>query len=211
MHVKSDPRQPLELTTERLHVRPPKQTDLHQLHRVLGDDRTMRYIGDGTGRSLDRVQLALDWSMNLYASRGLGGFIVEHKDTSEVIGDALLVPILHSGVAPKDPITGAIDSSDLSLRGPHIEIGYRLHPDAWGQGYATEAAAALFEYATRPTARGGLGLEYLVGVTHPDNIPSQRVLEKVGLTHQGLSDLYYDQQTMLFTWQRPKSRSAGAG
>jgi len=59
-------------------------------------------------------------------------------------------------------------------------LGYCLHPDAWGQGYATEAA------------RGVLGLGFDVLLLHrvwagcdPDNIASARVLQKVGMSLEG--------------------------
>jgi len=197
-------REPITLKTERLLLREPTLDDAPALHRTLGDTRTMRYIGDGTGRPLERVVRSIESSMELFRARRMGGFIVERLDTGEVIGDALLLPIPHSGRTPRDPVTGKRDYADFGSRGPHIELGYRLHPDHWGHGFATEAARALFAYATRPPSPdpdGGLGLTHLVGVTHKDNLASQRVLEKAGLTRQGLSEAYYDQEVMLFVWE----------
>ena len=57
-----------------------------------------------------------------------------------------------------------------------IEIGYRLHPDLWGQGLATEAARAVRDHGLN-----GLNLPRLVSLIHPDNIASQRVAEKNGM------------------------------
>jgi ribosomal-protein-alanine N-acetyltransferase len=57
-----------------------------------------------------------------------------------------------------------------------IEIGYRLHPDYWNQGLATEAARA-----TRDYAFGVLKLERVISLIHPDNHASRRVTEKNGM------------------------------
>ena len=58
-----------------------------------------------------------------------------------------------------------------------IEIGYRLDPNYWGQGMATEAARAVRDHAFRD-----LHLERVISLIHPDNIASRRVAEKNGMT-----------------------------
>ena len=57
-----------------------------------------------------------------------------------------------------------------------IEIGYRLHPDCWNRGLATEAARAVRDYAF-----GVLKLERVISLIHPENHASRRVAEKTGL------------------------------
>ena len=54
-----------------------------------------------------------------------------------------------------------------------IEIGYRLHPDYWGRGLATEAAQAVRDHAF-----ADLKLPRVISLIHPDNLPSRRVAEK---------------------------------
>src|SRR5262249_19592063 len=56
------------------------------------------------------------------------------------------------------------------------EIGYRLHPDYWGRGLATEAARAVREYGFSV-----LKLERVISLIHPDNHASRRVTEKNGM------------------------------
>jgi RimJ/RimL family protein N-acetyltransferase len=68
--------------------------------------------------------------------------------------------------------------------GDDVELAYRLARPAWGQGIASEAGAALVEYALRT-----VGLPRVVAVTYPENRASQRVLEKIGFQRQG--DLDY--------------------
>jgi [ribosomal protein S5]-alanine N-acetyltransferase len=57
-----------------------------------------------------------------------------------------------------------------------IEIGYRLHPDYWNQGLATEAATAVRDHAF-----GDLKLRRVISLIHPDNVASRRVAEKIGM------------------------------
>ncbi|MGI8957099.1 MAG: GNAT family N-acetyltransferase [Chthoniobacterales bacterium] len=58
-----------------------------------------------------------------------------------------------------------------------IEIGYRLHPDYWNRGLATEAARAVRAYAFDV-----LRLERVISLIHPENHASRRVAEKNGMT-----------------------------
>jgi RimJ/RimL family protein N-acetyltransferase len=60
------------------------------------------------------------------------------------------------------------------------ELGYRLGPAYWGQGYAAEAARGLvgFGFST-------LGLHRICAMCHPDNAGSRRVMEKMGMQYEG--------------------------
>ena len=57
-----------------------------------------------------------------------------------------------------------------------VEIGYRLHPDYWNRGLASEAAQAVRDHAFRD-----LNLPKVISLIHPDNIASRRVAEKNGM------------------------------
>jgi RimJ/RimL family protein N-acetyltransferase len=80
----------------------------------------------------------------------------------------------------------------LDAVGPDTEIGWRLRRDAWGAGFATEAARALLEHAFTT-----LGLAEVVADIHPENTRSVRVAEKIGLLlrgrrlHHGEPHLHY--------------------
>ena len=81
------------------------------------------------------------------------------------------------GVAP---FIGAVGLSRVRFEAsftPAVEVAWRLHRHYWGQGYATEAARAAIEDGfTR------VGLREIVAFTVLDNKPSQRVMERLGMT-----------------------------
>jgi ribosomal-protein-alanine N-acetyltransferase len=66
---------------------------------------------------------------------------------------------------------------------PGVEIGWRLARHAWGHGYATEAAQAVLEFA-----RDALGLDEVISFTSTTNMRSQRVMERIGMTHDPRDD-----------------------
>ena len=61
---------------------------------------------------------------------------------------------------------------------PAVEVGWRLHPDHWGHGYATEAAAASLRFGFDEA-----GLDEIVAFTTTLNTRSQAVMERIGMVH----------------------------
>lgn len=59
---------------------------------------------------------------------------------------------------------------------PAVEVGWRLDPDWWGQGLATEGAGAMVSYGFET-----LGLDRVWSIYEPDNVASGRVMEKLGM------------------------------
>ncbi len=73
-----------------------------------------------------------------------------------------------------------------------IEIGWQMHPDSWGRGLATEAAAAVL-------ARGfENGLDEVWAVTYVDNHRSARVCDKLGMRLLGITHRWYDHPSLMF-------------
>ena len=66
---------------------------------------------------------------------------------------------------------------------PGVEVGWRLAHDAWGHGYATEAAQASIAFA-----RDELGLDEVISFTATTNLRSRRVMERIGMTHDPKDD-----------------------
>jgi RimJ/RimL family protein N-acetyltransferase len=125
----------------------------------------MRYIGSGqssTREQVDDVMRRLPRAYALYP--GLGTWRATRRDNGDFIGWFALKYI--PGTA-------------------EVEVGYRLRYAAWGNGYATECTRELVRYGF-----DDLGLYRIIGVTHPDNIASQQVLLKAGLTDAGWGHYY---------------------
>ncbi|MDB5475433.1 MAG: acetyltransferase [Phenylobacterium sp.] len=86
---------------------------------------------------------------------------------------------------------GLVDRDGLD----HYDIGYAYLARHAGQGYATEAARVVLAHA-----REALGHETILAITAPDNVPSQRVLEKIGLKFVQMINLPgYAEPSALFT------------
>jgi len=77
-------------------------------------------------------------------------------------------------------LVGWFQFEETDARPGERELGYRLHPDAWGKGYATEGAAALLREAF---ACPGITRVYAHSLL--DNPGSIRVMEKIGMTYAG--------------------------
>jgi RimJ/RimL family protein N-acetyltransferase len=173
------------LMTDRLVMRLPTVGDLGAYAPIFADAEVMRFIGDGSLRSVERVAQSIERTHELFAERGLGVLVVTDRVTGEILGDCFVVPVMRSGADP----------ADLRDRGPEVELGYRFKRSAWGKGYATEAATAVLAWALGPD---GPRLEEVIGVTHPENEASQRVLLKAGFDRRGPTDEFYDMTCQLF-------------
>ncbi len=66
---------------------------------------------------------------------------------------------------------------------PCVEIGWRLAPEYWGFGYATEGARVVLGFAFHL-----LGLDEVVSFTAPGNLRSRRVMDKIGMVHDPADD-----------------------
>jgi RimJ/RimL family protein N-acetyltransferase len=148
----------LPAPTARLAFHQMGDDDLDDMAALLGDPAVMRYYP----RPKDRAEAQgwIDWNQRLYREHGFGLWVLTLRATGEFVGDCGLTPQLIEGVTD-------------------IEVGYHVRPELQGQGLAAEAAAAC-----RDLARDVLGVERLIAIPHPDNRPSQRVAEKIGLAHE---------------------------
>jgi RimJ/RimL family protein N-acetyltransferase len=153
----------LTLVTPRLVLRPFRPGDLDDLHAMDGDESVMRYIGPGLpGRTRGETTEALARMVTYAAAHpGYGLLHASRHSDGYFVGGCGLYPLLDS------------DTGD-------IEIAYRLRQDCWDHGYATEMARCVLEFGFT-----ALKLARIVGVTHPENLPSQNVLRKIGMREEG--------------------------
>lgn len=82
-------------------------------------------------------------------------------------------------------LTGLNKTTFDTPMGPHVEIGWRFATWAWGQGYATEAAQCVLDAAFTE-----LGLTEVFSFTTETNLPSERVMKRIGMTRR--TDLDFD-------------------
>ncbi len=150
----AQPAIPRTLETERLLLRPFRESDLDVLARLNVDPRFMRYIGPVVTRDDSWRQLAMlvgHWEL-----RGYGPWAAEHQ--GQLIGRIGLW-------RPEG--------------WPDLEVGWAIDPDFWGQGLATEGARAALDQAAL-----ALGRHDPVSVIRPDNAASIRVAEKLGARYE---------------------------
>ena len=143
------------LETSRLILRSFQDEDIGRLAELMANRDFMRFsLGPYTREQTRSVlQKFLAWNQAGLPSQ----FAVIFRGDNELIG---YCGFLH----------WHLDGAD------EIEIGYRLHPDYWNRGLASEAAQAVRDHAFRD-----LTLSRVISLIHPDNIPSCRVAEKNGM------------------------------
>ena len=173
------------LTTDRLTLRPWRDDDADFVLDLYSRLEVQRYIG----RVPRLMQTRTEALARIAAWRDLAHplheiWAVELSDTRRPIGSLLLksIPASRPAEAPEAPPEPSGDT----------EIGWHLHPEHWGRGYAVEAASAVLDHAFAS------GLDRVVAVTNPANLASQRVCTRIGMTHLGRSDAYYDLDCELF-------------
>lgn len=171
------------LATERLLLRPWKTGDADFVYDMYSRSEVHRYLGR-VPRVMQDLAEALAmierWKNLDHPVHGI--WAIERRagtGESQLVGNLLLKSIPASGELPLQP------SGDT-------EIGWHLHPDFWGHGYATEAASAVLEMALASS------LEKVVAVTNPANTASQQVCRRIGLEPAGQTDRYYNTTCELF-------------
>lgn len=144
------------LQTQRLRLREFTALDADALESILSDPETMRYYPAPYDRA--GVEQWIERNRKRYREDGVGLWALELIGTEELIGDCGIVLQQVEGEAL-------------------YEIGYHLRRDFWGRGLATEAAVACRDWAF-----AHLEAECLISLIRPENLPSRRVAERVGMT-----------------------------
>lgn len=166
-----------EIETLRLRLQPITADDLDALAQMWAEADVMRYLPGGVPRSVAATQTELNYMLAHWSQYGFGTWALRFKDTSqqEFIGYCEL-QYLH-----EEPC-GV--SAEIARQVKEVEIGYGLAQPYWGQGIASEAAAAALRYGFEVVK-----LPRIVAAIHEDNIASRRILEGLGMTEQ--ADMHY--------------------
>ncbi|WP_414043804.1 GNAT family N-acetyltransferase [Macrococcus sp. EM39E] len=148
--------------TERLKFRDWQESDLVHFQAMNKDFDVRRYFPDVMSSA--RSEIAFYLMQQEIVQHELGLFAVELKSTRKFIGFIgmqYLIPTKHF---------------DLSFM-PCYEIGWRLKRMYWNQGYATEGAHAVLNYAKEK------GIKEVYSYTSLMNRPSRRIMDKLGMTY----------------------------
>lgn len=142
------------IETERLVLRPFRQSDVDAYAAICADLDVMRYIG--SGRVLDRADTwrAIATNLGHWQLRGYGLWAWEEKATGQLVG------------------RGGLWNPE---GWPGVEAGWLLAKPHWGKGYATEAARAVIRWGFEK-----LPVNEIISLIHPDNARSMKVAERLG-------------------------------
>jgi RimJ/RimL family protein N-acetyltransferase len=173
--------------TQRLVVRGWHLTDGDAFFDIYRRWEVARWLGP-TPRALETLDEAearvTRWAELNRSAEGEGRWAVERREDGRIVGTVLLV---------------RLPDGD-----GEVEVGWHLHPDAWGHGYATEAARGALDWGFRR------GLEEALAVVRPGNTASAAVCRRLGMEPQGLTSRYYGLELELFRLRREMAGGAAA-
>jgi RimJ/RimL family protein N-acetyltransferase len=145
-----------EIETSRLRLRHFIFKDLNDLYPIYSNPEVNKYIGKGA-KTKDETRAAL-MKMIQHWQHGFGMWAVVYKESSKLIGRCGLCFL------------------DNTLE---VELGYALDKPYWNLGLAIEGSLASLKYGFEV-----VGLERIVAIARPENVASQRVMQKVGMTYE---------------------------
>ena len=153
----------VRIETERLVIRPFNLKDAQALHGIVSQQEVMKYLPE-EGMSLEKVRGIVSWLTECY-----------EKNTPECILKFTLAVVMKED----QKLMGWCGLGPLEFSPEEIEIFYGLSKDHWGRGIATEAAKAVLRYGFV-----AIKLDKIVAVTHPQNVASVRIIEKLGMIYR---------------------------
>ncbi|CAE6924314.1 Acetyltransferase (GNAT) domain [Vibrio sp. B1REV9] len=159
------------LNTERLILRLVSVEDAPFILELYNQPDFYRFVGDKQIRSLEEAERYIqDNMLRMQERKGVSLLVVETKVDNQPIGIC--------GLVKRDTLTA-------------FDIGYGYLPDAYGKGYAIEAARAVIRHA-----RDGMQIENLVAITNNDNHRSISLLGKLGFQYERIEQTYDNGRTL---------------
>jgi [ribosomal protein S5]-alanine N-acetyltransferase len=145
------------ITTPRLQLRKHVLSDAPYMLELNRDPEVIRYTGDTALEDIAAAEAVVHYVQSQYEQYGMGRWVVELRETGEILGWCGLKMHPDEGV---------------------VDIGYRFYQRYWRKGYAFEAAAACFKYGVDV-----LHLTKMIGRSVGENTASVRILEKLGFQY----------------------------
>ena len=145
--------------SERLLYRELLPSDAEAMFEMDNNPEVHRYLGGNPTQTIEETHRIIDYIRSQYVRNGIGRMAAVLKDSGEFIGWV--------GLKLEHNVNGHENFYD---------IGYRLLPQFWGRGFATESALAFVDYGFKV-----LKAEKICAFADKDNTASRRALEKAGL------------------------------
>ena len=149
------------LETERLIIRPINLDDLQAYFEMDSQPEVHTFLRAEPLKNLEETEKVINTILQQYDEFGVGRVAVIEKETNQLIGWTGF-----KYIEEKEAINHQFD---------YLDFGYRFRKEAWGKGFATEAAKACMDFYKKKMTHFKIN-----GITHVDNLASKNVLEKVG-------------------------------
>lgn len=163
------------LQTARLRLEPFREKHLDGLQAMNNCPQVYRFLS-GEPETREQTAAGIARVQRCWSAWGTSWWAFIELTSSRVVGAGCIQYLRREATLPTDL---------ASLTANPLEIGWRLHPDVWHQGLASEAASAMAAFAFQRFA-----IQALLAVRHPDNLNSARVMERLGMQYRGLERWY---------------------
>ena len=154
------------IATERLCLRPFTLEDSSTMHQIINGKDVLKYFPGSKTVTETQVQRMIERMLTHWQEKAYGLWAVELQETGALLGRCGLQHI---------------DETD------EVEIDFIFGRDYWGNGFATEAGNASLQYGFTHLTQ-----QTIVGIVHPDNMASQRVLEKNRIAANRKNGIFWD-------------------
>jgi RimJ/RimL family protein N-acetyltransferase len=154
----------IHVETSRFYLRNIVSEDAPDLYKMDSDPRVHAFLGNETVRNIEVIYEMINKIQDQYVNNGIGRWAIIEKESNQFLGWAGLKKVTETVNGHRD----------------YYDVGYRLLPEHWGKGVASECAAASLMYGF-----SSLSLEVVYAATHVENNASQRILLKNAFVQNG--------------------------
>ncbi|MCE2660523.1 MAG: GNAT family N-acetyltransferase [Rubrivivax sp.] len=163
------------LHTARLRLEPFDSHHFDGLQAMNRLPEVARYLS-GQPETPEQTQAAIARVQRCWAAWGTSWWAFIEYDSERLVGAGCIQYLRRDAVPPPDPMDQCSQP---------MEIGWRLHPDVWHRGLATEAARRMGRFAFE-----SFPITELLAVRHVDNVASGQVMDRLGMQERGLETWY---------------------
>ena len=167
------------IATVRLILRKPSQEDFERFFEINHDPKTNIH-NPGGPMSFEKAESTFTRMLDHWEKYNFGGWVIAEKDI------------------PENTIGFGGLSYKLYGEEEKLNLGYRLAPEAWGKGYATEFTKKVIDLGLNEENN-----EEIFAIVRPSNIASVKVLEKAGMAQIGtLNDVPGQPESLVYRIQK---------